>query len=110
MRLDPAVGAEIKKTRPSVIVSNDNSNHALDTLTVVPVTDQGQRVYPVEAAVPAGTGGLMKDSKVKCHQIRTVDKKRLVGYLGSLPDHIMDDIERAVSLHLGIGEGKIHNI
>lgn len=99
--LDPTVGAEINKTRPVVVISNDAANQFSLTVTVVPVTNRGNRVRPYEVALPSGEAGLIKDSKAKCQQIRTIDRQRLLKYFGTLPDHIMDDIERAVSLHLG---------
>ncbi|WP_374686312.1 type II toxin-antitoxin system PemK/MazF family toxin, partial [Promineifilum sp.] len=46
---DPSLGGEIKKRRPAVIVSNDDSNTYLNRLQVVPLTSSVDRVYPSEA-------------------------------------------------------------
>ena len=100
--LDPTVGAEISKTRPSVVISNDVANQYALTVTILPITNKGEKVRPYEAAIPAQVAGLIKDSKAKCQQVRTVDKQRLIRYLGNLPDQYIHDIERAVCLHLGI--------
>lgn len=102
VNLDPTVGAEIKKTRPALVISNDIANQYAATVTVLPVTDRGNKVFPVEVEIPFKTGGLAKPSKIKCQQIRTVDKLRLVRFLGVLPDHIVHAVERALCLHLGL--------
>ena len=102
VNLDPTIGAEIRKTRPAVVISNDISNQCSATVTVLPVTDRGDKVFPIETDIPGKAGGLSKPSKIKCHQIRTVDKQRLVRFLGVLPDHVVHAAEKALCLHLGI--------
>ena len=47
----PAVGSEIRKTRPSVIVSNNSANRNLSQMIVVPLTGNADRLYPAEAYV-----------------------------------------------------------
>jgi mRNA interferase MazF len=47
---DPAVGSEVRKRRPAVIVSNDAANRNLARVVVVPVTSNTARCYPGEAA------------------------------------------------------------
>ena len=100
INLDPAIGAEIKKNRPAVIISNDIANQCSPMVTVLPVTDRGDKIFPFETDIPAKFG-LTKHSKVKCQQIRSVDKARLVRFLGVLPDNIIHAIDQALSLHLG---------
>lgn len=102
VNLDPTIGAEIKKTRPAVVISNDIANQASAMVTVLPVTDRGDKVYPFETDVPARTGGLAKHSKIKCQQIRSVDKARLIRFLGVLPDAAVHAAERSLCLHLGL--------
>jgi len=45
--------------------------------------------------------GLAKDSKAKCNQIRTIDKKRLIKCLGKISLEKHKDVEKALSIHLG---------
>lgn len=102
VNLDPTIGAEIKKSRPAVVISNDQNNQASSTITILPVTSKTSRVYPFEVAVSKGDTGLSDNSKIKANQIRTVDKARLGKLIGSISPEIMVETENAVLLHLGI--------
>ena len=75
--LDPTCGAELKKTRPCLIVSPNEMNDHISTVIVAPMTSKG-RNYPTRVACRfQGTQGqIVRD------QIRTVDKTRLVKKLG----------------------------
>ena len=100
--LDPILGKEIGKTRPALVVSNDFNNQYAETITVAPITSAIQKVYPFEVLIEAGVAGLNRDSKVKCNQIRTVDKRRLVKLVGRLPEGKMEAVNRALEIHLGL--------
>ena len=102
VRLDPTQGSEIKKTRPALIISNNINNQFSPLVTALPISDKGEKVYPFEVLLPLGNTGLSKVSKVRCQQIRTVDKLRLVKQLGSIPTSLMASIEEALLLHLGM--------
>ena len=103
--LDPTVGTEIRKTRPCVVVSNNRANEFCPQLTVVPVTAHSPKkaAIPVCVEVPAGEGGLPKQSIVNCSQIRTVDKQRAGGTpLGTLSSSTLQEIEQALKIHLAL--------
>jgi len=104
VNLDPTLGAEIKKTRPALIISNDVNNEYAATITVLPITDKGEKVYPFEVALNPHKTGLNKESKVKCQQIRTVDKVRLIKKVGQVDEDIVQAIQSALRIHLGITE------
>ncbi len=100
VRLDPIEGSEIGKTRPAVIISNNINNELADTVTVLPVTSNGGKVYPFEVFIHRGMANMPGDSKAKANQIRTVDKRRIKDLIGTLPDSTLKEIERAVKIHL----------
>ena len=75
--LDPAVGAEIKKSRPCVIISPDEMNHHLATVMIVPMTTKFH-AYPTRVPVTFAR----KSGWIVLDQIRTVDKRRLIKRLG----------------------------
>ncbi len=100
--LDPVVGHEMGKERPALVVSNDRNNLFADTVTVLPITSKTEKIYPFEVFLSKEETNLPKDSKVKCNQIRTVDKKRLAKFVGNLSSERLKDIERALLIHLGI--------
>jgi len=99
---DPAVGAEIKKKRPACIISNNINNEHMLTVTVLPISDIGKKAYPFEVLIQGGEAGLSKDSKIKCQQIKTIDKARLIKFLGDLPESKIRNVERALAIHLGV--------
>ena len=102
-QLDPTLGAEIRKTRPVVIVSNDAANRASSLVSVVPLSSNVSRVFPFEVAIGAIHSGLPKDSKAMAQQIRTLDKARLAntrsGFLQKVQLSALDD---ALRLHLAL--------
>lgn len=78
-QLDPTVGSEIQKTRPCVVVSPDEMNAHLRTVTVAPMTT-GSR--PAVFRVPLTFQG--KPGLIVLDQIRALDRVRLVSRLGAL--------------------------
>lgn len=104
VNLDPTVGSEIKKTRPALIVSNDQNNQFADTVTVLPITSQTAKLYPFEVLLKREISGLQEDGKAKANQIRTVDKRRLSGKPAGLPlsDRVMLEVDKAIKIHLAI--------
>jgi len=79
VELDPAVGAEIQKTRPCVVISPDEMNRHLRTVIIAPMTST-LRPYP--SRVPIVFKG--KQGNIALDQIRTVDRERLVTHWGPI--------------------------
>jgi mRNA interferase MazF len=85
--LDPTIGSEMQKTRPCVIVSPDEMNHALRTAIIAPMTTKG-RAYPTRVACRFKG----KRGQIVLDQIRTVDRSRLVRRLGRLDAATSDTV------------------
>lgn len=92
VNLDPTRGSEIQKTRPCVVVSPDDLNAHLRTVIIAPVTSGGQ-AYPwrVDCRVQ------QKRGRVALDQLRTVDRERLVGYIGTLPEPTLTAVLETLS-------------
>ena len=99
---EPARGAEIKKKRPALIISCNEANKYLKTVTVIPFSSKIDHVYPFEVLVSKQESGLTADSKLKIPQMRAVDKARLTRYAGTLHEELLEQVERAIKLHLDI--------
>lgn len=101
--LDPTIGHEIKKTRPSLIIQNDNGNKNSPLTIIAPITSQNlDRVYPIEVLLSRGVSGIEKDSKVLLDQIRTVDKRRLIKRVGRVNEDLIAQVNQALKISLGL--------
>lgn len=96
--LDPALGTEIRKTRPAVIVSNDSANAFGSRIVVLPVTSNVSSLYPGEARIEVAG----KPARVLGDQIRSVDKRRLRGRIGRLSGEELKAVEEAVRVTLAL--------
>lgn len=76
--LDPTVGSEIKKTRPCVVISPDEMR-GLNTVIVAPMTTKS-KPYPTRIPLQFEK----KQGYIVLDQIRTIDKTRLLQFLGTL--------------------------
>ena len=104
VNFDPTVGAEAKKTRPALVVSNNINNAHSPIVSISPITSNVTRIYSFEVAIPQGKGGLRTRSKVMVNQTRAVDKIRLIKSLGHLPEEMMVEVSRALKLHYDLDD------
>jgi len=102
VNLDPVIGSEVGRRRPAVVVQNEAANRSSSTVTVIPLTSSIDRVYPFQILVAAGEGGLSRQSKALCEQVRTLSRQRLTDRLGHLPNERMDQIREALDRHLWV--------
>ena len=98
VNFDPAIGEEVRKQRPGMIVSNDAANRFLNRVQVVPLTGSTAKLYPSEAYVTFRG----KRSKAMADQLTTVSKQRLVNKAGALSSSDMQSVARAITTQLDI--------
>ena len=104
INLDPTIGAEIRKTRPAVIV-NDDAVGILPLKVVVPITDWKERyaVAPWMSKLdPDAENGLSKPSAADAFQVRSLSQERFVRHLGKLSPENLQTISQALAVVLSI--------
>lgn len=100
INLEPAQGAEIKKTRPCVVVSIDPINRARHTAVVIPLSSSAQPRPPLTIPVMCDN----RPSVAVIDQIRTVDKSRFSGKMCDVSEREMQAIDSALLIVLGLGK------
>lgn len=104
INLDPTMGAEIKKTRPAVIV-NDDAVGILPLKVIVPITKWKDRYAVAPWMVrldPDAENGLDKPSAADAFQVRSLSQARFVQRTGKLSEAAMQDITKALAVVLAI--------
>jgi len=100
---DPTLGAEIKKTRPALVIQNDIGNRYSPITIVAAITSQfDDEQYPTEVIIQPPEGGLWAPSVVQLNQIRSIDKQRLIRRLGRLNSRTIAAVDRAIAVSLGL--------
>lgn len=95
-------GSEQSGNRPVIIIQNDIGNLFSPTVIVAILTSKSKKFLPTHINISSGEGNLACDSIVLLEQIKTIDKTRLVKYIGRVTDTTMDKINQAMLLSLGL--------
>ncbi|MGB9662455.1 MAG: type II toxin-antitoxin system PemK/MazF family toxin [Moorellaceae bacterium] len=104
-QLNPVVGSEQGGTRPVLIIQNDIGNQYSPTTIVAAITSQINKAkLPTHVEISAAKSGLERDSVILTEQIRTIDKSRLRQKVAFLDEEIMEKVNRALEISLGLAE------
>lgn len=98
--LYPVKGSEQGGIRPVLILQNDKGNQYSHTTIVASITCRRKRNLPTHIVIK--TKVLKKKSLVMLEQIRTIDKSRLIRYVGKLDSKTMEKIDCAINVSLGM--------
>ena len=98
VEFDPAIGSEIRKTRPAIIVSNNAANRHMERVQVIPLSSNVDRIYPSETVVTLAG----QKSKAMADQLMTADKRRLKKVIGNLSQADMRAVDLIMKIQLGI--------
>lgn len=106
IQCDPSIGAEPRKTRTCVVVSNDVANRFGATVTVVPTqrytAARAARAYMVDLRSPRST---LKEARVaNASMVMTYDRARVVKRAGHVAPDTLRALDAALALHLGLTE------
>lgn len=101
----PSKGREMKGPHPALVIQNDIGNK-VGSLTIVAAITSNLRVaeLPVGVLIKTKESGLYYESVVHLGQIYTVDKERLQSFAGTLPEHKMKEVDKAMQISLGLKE------
>ncbi|MEZ4756694.1 MAG: type II toxin-antitoxin system PemK/MazF family toxin [Flavobacteriales bacterium] len=105
--LDPTQGAEIRKTRPVIIV-NDDALGRLPLKVVVPLTEWKDRYAQAPWMVRVDADQrtrLSKPSAADCFQVRSISEMRFVARIGTIDGDTMGDVRTALAAVLSIPIG-----
>ena len=97
--LDPIIGSEQGGIRPILMVQNNVENKYSPTLVVLPISSAKKNNMPTHIHI-CRSKMLPKDSIVLAEQIRTIDRNRLLRYVGSVSLEIMGKVDRAVKISI----------
>ena len=93
------VGSEQKSGRPAVIVSNNMNNEFSPCVEVCYMTLQEKQKLPTHVFIDRG---VCINSTILCEQVTTISKERVGEYMCTLPDDIMDAVDKAIIVSLGL--------
>jgi mRNA interferase MazF len=99
--LNPVLGSEQGDTRPCLVVQNNIGNKHSPTVVIVPLTSSKKAFLPTHVRIRR-TGGLVVDSTALCEQVRTIDRRRLDGYIGQIDSDTQATIDAALATSVGL--------
>jgi len=99
--LSPVVGCEQGGIRPVLVIQNDIGNRYSPTVIVAAITSKTKKELPTHVELGC-MEALQKNSVVLLEQIRTIDRIRLLEYIGSVSRLRMLLIDEALSLSVGL--------
>lgn len=98
------IGSEQGGCRPVLAIQNNVGNHYGPTLIVAPITSRfWKKTNQPTHSVLEGVPNLISPSVVLTEQIITIDKKRVMKYLGKVSDEQMNNIDKAIIVSLNLG-------
>ncbi len=98
VELDPTRGSEIAKTRPALVVSDEDMNRFLATVVVCPITSRLHPAWP--SRVQTEVAG--REAEIAVDQIRTIDKARLRGFVGNIPPEAAAEVRHVITELYGV--------
>lgn len=110
--LNPVVGSEQGGIRPVLVIQNDVGNHFSPTVVAAAITSRKAKNSLPTHILLENVPGLAPTSLLLLEQLRTIDRKRLRGYIGRISKEKMLEVDAALAISIGIGypnERRTHN-
>ena len=100
--LDPVVGSEQGGERPVLVIQNNAGNTHSPTVIVLAITSRHQKKKFMPTHIPIESSDLSMRSIVLAEQVRTVDKSRLIHYVGRASKESMEAVDQALKISMGV--------
>ena len=101
--LNPVVGSEQGGIRPVLVIQNDVGNHFSPTVVAAAITSRKAKNSLPTHILLENVPGLAPTSLLLLEQLRTIDRKRLRGYIGRISKEKMLEVDAALAISIGIG-------
>ncbi len=100
----PGRGAEQQGTRPALVIQNDRGNASSTyPLTIVASMSRTERELPLHVRIaPSEENGLTDFTDVKCEQVMTIEKSRLIRLRGSISSEELSRVDTALKVSLSL--------
>ena len=111
--LNPVVGSEQGGIRPVLVIQNDVGNHFSPTVVAAAITSRKAKNSLPTHILLENVPGLAPTSLLLLEQLRTIDRKRLRGYIRRISKEKMLEVDAALAISIGIGypnERRTHNV
>lgn len=111
--LNPVVGSEQGGIRPVLVIQNDVGNYFSPTVVAAAITSRKAKNSLPTHILLENVPGLAPTSLLLLEQLRTIDRKRLRGYIGRIGKEKMLEVDAALAISIGIGypnERRTHNV
>lgn len=111
--LNPVVGSEQGGIRPVLVIQNDVGNHFSPSVVAAAITSRKAKNSLPTHILLENVPGLAPTSLLLLEQLRTIDRKRLRGYIGRISKEKMLEVDAALAISIGIGypnERRTHNV
>ena len=100
--LDPVIGSEQGGERPVLVVQNNIGNTHSPTVIVLAITSRCQKKKYMPTHIPIEGSNLSMSSLALAEQVRTVDKSRLIHYVGRASKESMEAVDQALKISMGV--------
>ena len=107
--LEPVIGSEQGGIRPVLIIQNDIGNRHSPTVIVAAITSRIKcRRLPTHVTLDGRQCGLQSEATIMLEQLRTLDKQRLLAYVGSVGRRKMNEVDKALEISVGTAKKMLH--
>ena len=99
--LRPTIGSEQDGIRPVLIIQNNMGNQYSPTVIAAAITSRQTKANIPTHVLVGGVPGMLPNSTIMLEQLRTLDKSRLLEYIGTANQETMQQVDEAFSVSVG---------